>query len=41
VHKRRNALDQLTDEQKPGIAKKLNVAYALEDYGAAKQALAP
>jgi transposase-like protein len=39
VHKRRNVLDHLTDEQKPGIAKKLNAAYALEDYGAAKQAL--
>ena len=32
-------LDHLTDEQKPGVAKQLNVAYALEDYGAAKQAL--
>lgn len=39
VHKRRNVLDHLTDEQKPAIAKKLNAAYALEDYGAAKQAL--
>ena len=39
VHKRRNVLEHLTDEQKPGIAKKLNAAYALEDYGAAKQAL--
>src|SRR5579864_5376056 len=39
VHKRRNVLDHLTDEQKPGIAKRLNAAYALEDYGAAKQAL--
>jgi transposase-like protein len=39
VHKRRNVLDHLTDEQRPGIAKKLNAAYALEDYGAAKQAL--
>src|SRR6476646_243232 len=39
VHKRRNVLDHLTDEQKPGVAKKLNAAYALEDYGAAKQAL--
>jgi putative transposase len=39
VHKRRNVLDHLTDEQKPGIAKKLNAAYALEDYDAAKQAL--
>ena len=39
VHKRRNVLDHLTDEQKPLIAKKLNVAYALEDYAAAKLAL--
>ena len=39
VHKRRNVLDHLTEEQKPGIAKKLNAAYALEDYAAAKQAL--
>jgi len=39
VHKRRNVLDHLTDEQKPAAAKKLNAAYALEDYAAAKQAL--
>jgi transposase-like protein len=39
VHKRRNVLDHLTEEQKPGVAKRLNAAYALEDYGAAKQAL--
>ena len=39
VHKRRNVLDHLTDDQKPGVARKLNVAYALEDYAAAKQAL--
>src|SRR5258708_7078468 len=39
VHKRRNGLDHLTDEQKPGVAKRLNTAYALEDYAAAKQAL--
>ena len=39
VHKRRNVLDHLTDEQKPMIAKKLNAAYALEDYAAAKLAL--
>ena len=36
---RRNVLDHLTDEQKPGVAKRLNAAYALEDYTAAKQAL--
>jgi putative transposase len=39
VHKRRNVLDHLTDEQKPAIAKRLNAAYALEDYAPAKQAL--
>jgi transposase-like protein len=39
VHKRRNVLDHLTDEQKPLVAKRLNVAYALEDHAAAKLAL--
>jgi putative transposase len=39
VHKRRNVLDHLTEEQKPAVAKKLNAAYALEEYAAAKQAL--
>jgi transposase-like protein len=39
VHKRRNVLDHLTNEQKPGIAKRLHAAYALEDYATAKQAL--
>jgi transposase-like protein len=39
VHKRRNVLDHLTDEQKPGVAKQLNAAYALEDFASAKQAL--
>ena len=39
VHKRRNVLDHLADEQKPAVAKRLNAAYALEDYVAAKQAL--
>ena len=39
VHKRRNVLDHLTDEQKPAVAKSLHAAYALEDYAAAKQAL--
>jgi transposase-like protein len=39
VHKRRNVLDHLTEEQKPGVAKRLNAAYALEDYAGAKQAL--
>ena len=39
VHKRRNVLDHLTDEQKPAVAKKMNAAYAMEDYTSAKQAL--
>src|SRR5947209_709965 len=39
VHKRRNVLDHLTDEQKSAVAKKLNAAYALEDHAAAKLAL--
>ena len=39
VHKRRNVLDHLIDEQKPAVAKKLNAAYAMENYAAAKQAL--
>src|SRR3954451_2743685 len=39
VHKRRNVLDHLIDEQKPAAARKLNAAYALENYAAAKQAL--
>jgi len=39
VHKRRNVLDHLTDEQKPGVAKRLNAAYALEDHEAAKRVL--
>jgi putative transposase len=39
VHKRRNVLDHLTDEQKPAVARKLNAAYALEDYAAAREAL--
>ena len=39
VHKRRNVLDHLPDDQKPLVATQLNAAYALEDYDAAKQAL--
>jgi putative transposase len=39
LHKRRNVLDHLTEEQKPAVAKKLNAGYALEDYDAAKLAL--
>ena len=39
VHKRRNVLDHLNEEQQPAVAKKLNAAYALEEYATAKQAL--
>ena len=39
VHKRRNVLDHVTADDRPIVAKKLNAAYALEDYAAAKQAL--
>ena len=39
VHKRRNVLDHLSDEHKPLVSRKLNEAYAREDYAAAKQAL--
>lgn len=39
VHKRRNGLDHLTEEQKPAVAKRLNAAYALEGHAAAKLAL--
>jgi putative transposase len=39
VHKRRNVLDHVTEENKPIVAKKLNEAYAMEDYTAARQAL--
>jgi len=39
VHKRRNVLDHIADEDKDLVAKKLNAAYALEDYAAAKHAL--
>jgi len=39
VHKRRNVLDHLSEQDQPAIARKLNAAYALEDYKAAKQAL--
>jgi transposase-like protein len=39
VHKRRNVLDHVTDENKPVVAHKLNAAYAMEDYAAARQAL--
>lgn len=39
VHKRRNVLDHLTDEDKPGIATKLNAAYAMEGKRPAKAVL--
>lgn len=39
VHKRRNVLDHLSEQDQPAIARKLNAAYALEDYTEAKQAL--
>ena len=39
VHKRRNVLDHLAEEHQPAVAKRLNDAYALEDFAAAKQAL--
>jgi putative transposase len=39
VHKRRNVLDHLPDDQKSRVAAQLNQAYAMESYDAAKQAL--
>jgi putative transposase len=39
VHKRRNVLDHLIEDQKDLVGRKLNAAYALEDYATAKQAL--
>jgi putative transposase len=39
VHKRRNVLDHLAEDDRGAVARKLNAAYALEDYEAAKQAL--
>jgi len=39
IHKRRNVIDHLTEEQKPAVEKKLIAAYAIEDYSGAKQAL--
>jgi transposase-like protein len=39
VHKRRNVLDHLTDADQSVVARKLNEAYAFEDYAAAKEAL--
>jgi putative transposase len=39
VHKRRNVLDHLPEDQKPLVSQKLNAAYASENYDAAKLAL--
>jgi len=39
VHKRRNVLDHLPEDQKALVAQKLNAAYATEDYDGAKLAL--
>ena len=39
VHKRRNVLEHLPEDQKPLVAQKLNAAYATLDYDAAKLAL--
>jgi transposase-like protein len=39
LHKRRNVLDHLPEDQKSLVAAKLNAAYALESYEEAKQAL--
>src|SRR5580765_1557254 len=39
VHKRRNVLDHLSDNDRPVVAQKLNEIYAMEDYAAAKAAL--
>jgi putative transposase len=39
VHKRRNVLDHLGEDQKALVAQKLNAAYATEDYDGAKLAL--
>jgi transposase-like protein len=39
VHKKRNVLDHLPDEHKADVRRKLNAAYAMTDYAAAKRAL--
>lgn len=39
MHKLRNVLDHLSDNDKPTIASKLDAIYAMEDYSAAKTAL--
>jgi putative transposase len=39
VHKRRNVVDHLSDDDKPIVAKKMNEIYAMDDYAAAKASL--
>jgi len=39
VHKRRNVLDHLPEEHKPAVKKKLQNAYAMNEYADAKRAL--
>ena len=39
VHKRRNVLDHIAEDRRPLLAKKLNEAYAMEDFAAARKAL--
>ena len=39
VHKRRNVLDHIAEDKRPLVAKKLNEAYAMEDFAAARKAL--
>ena len=39
VHKRRNVLDHIAEDKRPLLAKKLNEAYAMEDFAAARKAL--
>ena len=39
VHKRRNVLDHLSEEHRGTVSQRLNAAYAIEEYVAAKHAL--
>jgi putative transposase len=39
AHKRRNVLEQLSDEYQPGIERKLTAAYAMVEYADARRAL--
>ena len=39
VHKRRNVLDHLSEEQQDQVSRKRNAAYAMEDYGQSRLAL--